>query len=263
MTVRLEGIGIWGPGMTDWAGCRAVLQGEGLSEGAECGDPPAATLSPQERRRSIATARLAIEVAGQACAAAGRQNIRDYITVFSSSGGDLATLGSICETLARDPRLLSPTRFHNSVHNAPGGYWGIASGCERASTSLSAGPASFAAGLLEAATQCAVEDAPVMLVAYDVPGPEPLGDVCGIATTFGVALALTPAGAGDAPVLALNFDPAPAAETVMQDAALEALRLANPAARCLPLLAALANRGECDVVMDGGGDASLVVTVAY
>jgi hypothetical protein len=64
-------------------------------------------------------------------------------------------------------------------------------------------------------------------------------------------------------VLALNFDPAPAAETVMQDAALEALRLANPAARCLPLLAALANRGECDVVMDGGGDASLVVTVAY
>lgn len=248
--------------MTDWSSCQTVLNGAGLPEEAKCGDPPAATLSPQERRRSIATARLAVEVAGQACAAAGRQDARDYATVFSSSGGDLATLGNICETLARDPRLLSPTRFHNSVHNAPGGYWGIASGCERASTSLSAGPASFAAGLLEAATQCAVEEAPVMLVAYDLPGPAPLADVCGIAIGFAVALALTPAGANDAPALSLHFETTPVAETVMQDAVLEALRLGNPAARCLPLLSALAAGDIRDVVMDGGGDDRLVVTVA-
>mgnify|MGYP002075717815 CR=1 FL=1 len=27
---------------------------------------------------------------------------------------------------ASDDRLISPTRFHNSVHNAPSGYWSIA-----------------------------------------------------------------------------------------------------------------------------------------
>ena len=32
----------------------------------------------------------------------------------------------ICEALATDEREVSPTRFHNSVHNASAGYWGIA-----------------------------------------------------------------------------------------------------------------------------------------
>ena len=31
--------------------------------------------------------------------------------------------------LAADPRELSPTRFHNSVHNAPAGYWTVAAHC--------------------------------------------------------------------------------------------------------------------------------------
>jgi len=31
----------------------------------------------------------------------------------------------MCKTLADDPLLLSPTRFHHSVHNAASGYWAI------------------------------------------------------------------------------------------------------------------------------------------
>ena len=76
--------------------------------------------------------------------------------------------------LATDGREVSPTRFHNSVHNAPSGYWAVATGSREPSTSLCAYDASFAAGLLEAAAQATVDDRPVTLVAYDLPYPEPL-----------------------------------------------------------------------------------------
>ena len=48
---------------------------------------------------------------------------------------------------------ISPTRFHNSVHNAAAGYWGIATGATAAANALCAYDASFGAGLLEALTQ--------------------------------------------------------------------------------------------------------------
>ena len=74
----------------------------------------------------------------------------------------------MCTTLATTPTAISPTRFHNSVHNAAAGYWTIGTGCRAASTALSAFDRSFAAGLLEAATQCAADGEAVLLVAFDV-----------------------------------------------------------------------------------------------
>jgi hypothetical protein len=247
--VWLEGIGVWGPGMTGWPDCRARLAGE-VGDG-EYAQPPAAALSAQERRRSTATARLAAEVAAQACAAAHRAPA-DYATVFSCSAGDLANVDAICRTLARDPRLLSPTRFHNSVHNAPGGYWGIAGGSEQPSNSIAAGADSFAIGLLEAVVQCAVETKPVMLVAYDLPGPAPWDAVCRIETGFGIALALSPAAVTGAPRLTVRHDVAAAAEATLEDAALEQLRRGNPAARSLALLAALAADNVREVTLAAG-----------
>ena len=58
------------------------------------------------------------------------------------------------ETLAGDdPASISPTRFHNSVHNAAAGYWTIGAHCMQAATAISAYDASFAEGLLEALMQ--------------------------------------------------------------------------------------------------------------
>src|SRR5690606_42059827 len=62
----------------------------------------------------------------------------------------LAITDYMAATLASDPRSISRTRFHNSVHNAAAGYWTIGAGCTAAATAVSAGPASFAQGLLEA-----------------------------------------------------------------------------------------------------------------
>lgn len=255
--IYLEGIGVWGPGMAGWQDFRARLAKAGGDY--DYAEPPAAALPPRERRRSIASVRLAVEVAGQACAAAGR-DAAQYATVFSSSAGDLETLNAICMTLADDARLLSPTRFHNSVHNAPAGYWGIVSGCPRPSNSLAAGADSFAAGLLEAAVQCTVEDTPVMLVAYDLPGPVPVGKFCRIEAAFGVALAFSPAASGSAPTLGVRYDGTAAAEPAMADAGLEALRLGNPSARCLPLLAAIA-AGRGSVRLNAGAGSVAVEVI--
>ena len=94
--------------------------------------------------------------------------------MFSSSGGDGDNCHEICEVLASDDRQISPTRFHNSVHNAPAGYWSIASGAMATSSVLCAFDASFGAGLLEALAQVVVDDTRGVLLAYDTAYPEPL-----------------------------------------------------------------------------------------
>ncbi|HET6655433.1 MAG TPA: beta-ketoacyl synthase chain length factor [Gammaproteobacteria bacterium] len=259
MKVWLEGIGVWGPGISGWADCRARLTG--MADGpAECPEPPAAALASQERRRSTASVRLAAEVAAQACTAAGRDPAA-YATVSASSAGDLATVHALCATLSTEPQLLSPTRFHNSVHNAPGGYWSIAGNCQQPANALAAGAASFAAGLLEAAVQCAIESRPVMLLAYDLPGPSPLGEASRIGAGLGVALAFSPSPAACAPALQIRYDDNQLAETVLGDPALEALRCTTPAARCLPLLAAVAGEVGGAVTL-GMGAGSMTVTIS-
>ena len=105
---------------------------------------------------------------------------------------------------------------------------------------------------LEAAVQATVQDHPVTLIAYDVPYPEPLHAVRPIDTMFGMALVLTP-DRTDRALAALTIEMADAAPdaTRMADVALERLRLANPAARALPLLAAIARRDTATIRLDG------------
>src|SRR5262249_59375137 len=109
-----------------------------------------------------------------------------------AAGGDGQNCHEICEVLASAARELSPTRFHNSVHNAPAGYWGIATGATAPANSLCAHDASFAAGLLEALCQVVVDHTPVLLIAYDASYPQPIHSVRPIPDAFGVALLLAP-----------------------------------------------------------------------
>ena len=155
----------------------------------------------------------------------------------------------MCEVLATPERQLSPTRFHNSVHNAPAGYWGIATGATAAANSLCAHDASFGAGLLETLCQVAVEHTPVLLIAYDASYPEPMRSVRPIPDAFGVALLLAPEPtASSLARLEITSSAAPADR--MSDAALESLRASIPAARSLPLLAQLARGLPGRVVID-------------
>ena len=112
--------------------------------------------------------------------------------MFSSSGGDGHNCHELCQALSLEGREISPTRFANSVHNAAAGYWSIGTGAMAESNVLCAFDASFSAGLLEAMTQVAVDQVPVLLVAYDSEYPQPLHAKRPIPDAFGVAMVLTP-----------------------------------------------------------------------
>jgi hypothetical protein len=160
-------------------------------------------------------------------------------TVFASADGDGEVLAQVLRDLAAEKVALSPTTFHNSVFNAPGGYWSIAARAPSASTTVCAAEATFAAGLLEAAAQAHASGAPVLFVAYDHPFPAgaPIGTR--VQTAFACALVLSPrassASCGRIEGLAIA-----AGSPAALPGALAAPFTGNPAAAGLALLHAVA-----------------------
>jgi hypothetical protein len=262
LTACIQGIGLIGPGLTDWQSGARIMAGEEVYSPRPTTVPAPEGLPPAERRRTGATVKLAISVAQQAVAAAG-VNPAALPAVFSSSGGDGLICHEICETLASADRQVSPTRFHNSVHNAAAGYWSLATGATAPSTALCAYDGSFAAGLLEALALVMVDRVPVLLSAYETAYPEPLNAKRPLPDSFGVALVLTPAAAanGLARITASLCHDVAAADR-LADPQLEALRAALPAARSLPLLRRLARREPGKVVLDYIGEQHVIVEVS-
>jgi hypothetical protein len=192
LAFRIEGIAFWSPSLRGWPIARAAFRGDGGAVDPPAKRPAPDILAPAERRRAPDSVALALEVASAAMADAGRQG-QPLPSVFTSAHGDLAVNDYMCATLASQPTLISPTRFHNSVHNAAAGYWTIGSGCMAASSALTAFTHSFAAGLLEAATQCAADDVAVLLVAFDVNAVGPLATVTTSEGLLAGALVIAPA----------------------------------------------------------------------
>ncbi|WP_109126935.1 beta-ketoacyl synthase chain length factor [Dyella sp. C11] len=244
LNVCVEGMGVWSPLAGDFEALKAMLAGAPTE--APPARPTASTLPANERRRAPESVLLAVEVAGQAVAMSG-YDAAELPCVFSSAYGDQLISDYMCATLASAPAELSPTRFHNSVHNAPAGYWTIATGCHATSSAISAGRASLGAGLLEAATLCAAEERPVLLVCSDIKGNGPLGDMSGTKSSFGIALVLSPA-ATSRTVAQLELHLVPHANHALRPApATGAWYETNPiAASAWPLMQNLAKgEGEC------------------
>jgi len=261
LTAYIQGIGLIGPGLSDWHSGAGAIAGDEAYSSRPTTVPPPAGLPPAERRRTGATVKLAISVAQQAVADAGVDPIT-LPAVFSSSGGDGLICHEICETLASADRQLSPTRFHNSVHNAAAGYWSLATGATAASTALCAHDGSFAAGLLEALAIVAVERVPVLLSAYETHYPQPLHAKRPLPDSFAVALVLSPVAAPNARArVAASLGNDTAAADRLSEPALEALRSALPSARCLPLLRLIARRQPGKVVLDYIAQQRLTVQV--
>lgn len=240
MRAYVDGVGLVGPGLRGWAHGRRVLAGDEPYVPAPTVVAASELLPAAERRRTGTPVKLALAAGLEAFAEAGR-DAADAATVFASSGGDCDNVHWMCEALATPERHVSPTRFHNSVHNAAAGYWSIATRSHAASTSLCCYDASAAAGLLDAVSQIAVEGDPVALIVYDHPYPEPLNKVRPLGASFSAALVLAPRSTPRSlAALDVAFVPRRAEAARMDDPGLEALRAGVPAARVLPLLAALA-----------------------
>jgi hypothetical protein len=244
----IDGIGLLGPGLNDWASGRVILAGSAPRPDEKTVLPSPESLPPAERRRCGKLVKLSLAV-GLEAAAGARLDAKQLPTVFSSSSGDGENCHAICEMLASDDRQISPTRFHNSVHNAASGYWSIATGAMAPSSPLCAHDASFGAGLLEAAAQAVVDQTSVLLIACDTTYPEPLQTVRPIAADFAVGLVLSPVRSARS-LARITVALSVGAEDPLADSALEHIRAGVPAARALPLLQAVAENKSGVCVLD-------------
>ena len=247
----IHGIGVCAAGLPDWALTQSVLSGEAACMNEPLGKLDIPDLPVTERRRVNATSRLAIHAALQAVAHLTKDARARLPSIFASADGDGAILANTLEALAQQPATMSPTLFHNSVFNAPAGYWTIASGANGPSTTVSAGPATFASGLIEAGVQIVSSGAPVLFIAFDMTFPESLrsfgveGDAFACALLLGPPLPTTPAWGRiedwERPARGKSPNAVPAN--------LAARFRGNAAAAALPLLAAIAARTAAAVAV--------------
>lgn len=250
--VYIQSVSVLGPGMPDWHQSVSILGGSDECELRPLQLTAPTSLPANERRRASRLSKMAMRVAEQAMSESDLDTM-DQATVFASSCGDMDIVDKICTALTLDDKPVSPTQFHNSVHNAQAGYWAIANQVHQASNSISAYNGSFSAGLLEAVTVVTVEQMPVLLVVYDRPAPGVLYASGPSRFEFAMALLLIPehsTGAMARIQLELR-EPVSHAEVYTQchTTALEELRLGCPAARSLPLLECLVRKQPGSIIL--------------
>ena len=244
----IKAVSLLAPGIPDWATGTQILRGDLPYQNTPTILPAPLGLPAAERRRASRVIKLCIALGTEATQSAGLAG-KYLASVFSASNGDGHNIHAICEALAQPDRMVSPTRFHNSVHNAASGYWSIAAASMQASTVLAAFNATFAAGLLEAVVQANSSPVPILLLAYDSEYPEPIQSKRPMPDAGGIGLILT--NVQDEQCLArieINLEPT-GSPTPMDNPALENLRRSIPALEGLPLLAHLA-RGKVGMATD-------------
>ena len=258
----VAGVAFWSARMPSWEIAQAVIRGE-QSAPEPAGTRPAPTmLAPTERRRAPDTVAVALEVASRACESAGLPPA-ELASVFASTHGDLAISDYMCATLVSTPTLISPIKFHNSVHNAAAGYWSIGTGSYATYTAISAFEHTFGTGLLETATQVACEGKPVLYVAFDIEARGPLGTMAPSRGLLGAAVILAPTeSAAGKPKLQLSVATSGPVELTRAVSPAAALVADNALAPCLPFFEALARSDAASLTLALGARSALHVRVS-
>jgi len=239
--LNIIGLGMWSTKFSNWYDFSTGVNTHNWSPESKI---QPALIPLRERRRVPQFVKMAIEVMGQACEMASL-NPATVATVFSSSAGDMQIKDYLCRTLASTPRMVSPTRFHNSVHNAATGYWSIATQSHAPASAVSAFSYSAPMALLEAAIQASDAGYPVLVVTQEMAAPMALIDSCPSKQAFSAALLLAP------PQFSLSAQTTALATVRYQVVGksapwpelpedLQEDLSGNPGARLVPLLAAMA-----------------------
>lgn len=249
IALYLDAVGLFAPGMPDWNTARDVLAGR--TGYAWQDTPPAAPpiLAPAERRRAIPLARLTLSTAYEALQAAPHKAGAQLACVFASSDGDSQTVIQIMDGLSEAEPEVSPIRFANSVHNATAGYWSIATAMKLGANCISAFDESFAAGLLEAAAQVGDEGVDVLYTASDARFLEPLAELRPIGVDCAVSLLLAHAQSPHS-IARLEIELTPHVPATPLPTYLPVSFASCPAARALPLAAAVATASEARLAFD-------------
>jgi hypothetical protein len=126
--------------------------------------PSALSLPAAERRRMNPLSSFALRAGERLVRGRTTEQLKAVPMVFGSRDGDGAVLLRLLFAL-RDHQPVSPTQFHNSVHNASAGYWSIGLGGQAPTTALAAGEDTVEVALVEAGMQATDRRGPVMVVA--------------------------------------------------------------------------------------------------
>lgn len=259
-TIYLNNISLVAPGLYGWQASQDVLCEKTKYRFEELPKLTPAILPANERRRTTPLIKLALHAAEE-CLDSNLEAASGYATVFASSDGDMGIMDKICRTLTLPDHPVSPTNFHNSVHNAPAGYWAIAAKAQQNSNSLSGANESFASGLVETASYVAVEGKPVLYVAYDMPGPEPLDSARHLETPFATAMVFSTSKQNNS-IAELTLELSNDTNfNQCSNTELETMRAGNPVARALPLLQLLAKKQNSTVVIPHMQSTALNITV--
>jgi len=202
------------------------------------------------RRRTSLSTKMAITAATLACEQA-KVETKSLPSVFASLGGEIQVTDALCRLLPDDNELLSPTQFHNSVHNTTAGYWSILNQCQAPTTAIAAADDTFAMGLIEAWSQLQQsEQTEQLLVCYDEIWPQylaaPIGKI-----PFACALVLSTQAEGSI----ANISLPKLSEAVNKDRLNPEwvnLAASAPAANVIPLLMALHTKSNHPIPLNSG-----------
>lgn len=132
--------------------------------------------------------------------AAGEDLSPDAPLVFATANGEFNIIGEILEILHEPRPGIPASRFLNSVHNAPAGYWGILAKRRAAVQVVSRAELSFEMAMLEAWCWLACGQTDVLVVAGDEAiEVGPWGDPDHSGVDLCAALRLTTRPGGDRP----------------------------------------------------------------
>lgn len=268
MDFKVLGVGAWGPGFNNWSELSALFSDQQLEIEQSKGPKPE-IIPANERRRAPLPVRLAVESSWQATQHAGLDPAK-LASVFVSGLGDTQLTDYMCRVLASQNKALSPTKFHNSVHNAAAGYWTISTGCMEAANSVAGFQQSVSLTLLEALIQCHAEQRPVMLTFYDAPCSDVLLELMKNEISFASSIIIAPSNnsqnesESDVPVYQVEVEQANVdwPEFIACEM-LQNCYAVNPVGRVLPLLKAVAlkNLGSNHLQLPISAETSLKISL--
>lgn len=164
--IYLRGVGLWTPGFPNPG---AWLRGEA---DPDVTTPEARILEGPLRRRASPLTKISVEVFDQVVRGSGADP-KTVQTIWATAHGEHGTAIKLLKMMLRGEGKLSPTHFHNSVHNTSSAYTSIAHGNAAGSTTLTGGPELVSSAILEAFCHLDQGATEVVVVVGDEPLHEP------------------------------------------------------------------------------------------
>ena len=257
--INIVGVGVWSEFFSNWDEFRSALTGGVASQTI----PLRPELIPaKERRRAPVSVKMAVEVMDQARRMSALVP-SEVATVLASVNGDVGTTDYLCRTLGTAPRTVSPTRFHNSVHNAPIGNWAIATHCKLPANAVSAYLHTTSMAFLESAIQALEENMPVLVCVQELATPDAIKPIYDSEQPISTAILLAPPGHCKEELASVRFDVRN--ERSEYPSAPQILGIdwsGNLGARFLPLFAALTAPGDTELLLPISASSSLSLAIA-